>query len=443
MRAYSYYTHHAERKRAIKVGGLLLCAILVICLTWDSSSAKLLIDVDNPNLGKMPIMVAQFTSNQPGSLNGSELASIIRTDLTLSGLFDVIEAPQPLPLTQNGDPELNSLSSSGAQALVMGSFQVNGSELTVECRLYDISLQKLDLGKRFTGPLSEHRYIIHRLTDSLLEKITNLRGSFTTDIAFIVDDPRTREIFLMNYDGYNLRPLTDTKVLNLSPDWAPDGKGLIFTSYIKGRPDLWYVPLSDGRRVVLISDRKGLNASGRFSPDGSKIALSLSVKSIPKIFIINTRGDIINQLTNGLGNDISPTWSPDGANIAYVSDQAGTPQIYIVPVTGGRPKRITLSNAYNTDPDWSPRGDELVFTSKIDGRFQICVIKPDGSDFRVLTNKGSNQDPAWSPDGRMIAFTSNRDGFKRIFVMDAKGTVQVPVSNKSGKSPAWSPRLSK
>ena len=69
------------------------------------------------------------------------------------------------------------------------------------------------------------------------------------------------------------------------------------------------------------------------------------------------------------------------------------------------------------------------------------MIRPDGSDFKVLTNKGTNQDPSWSPDGRMITFTSNRDGSKRIFVMDAKGTVQTPVSRVSGRNPAWSPRL--
>jgi TolB protein len=439
VRAYRHYSHIVDRKRSIKAGGFLLWAILAICLICDSSSAKLLIDVDNPNLGKMPIMVGHFTSNQPGSLSGSELASIIRTDLTLCGLFDVIEAPQPLPLTKNGDPDLNSLSSSGAQALVVGSFHVNGPELSVECRLYDISMQRLDLGKRFTGSLSDHRYIIHMFDDRILEKLTNLPGSFTTRIAF-VDDAKTREIFSMDYDGYNVRQLTATGTINLFPDWAPDGKGLIFTSYINRNPDLWYVSV-DGQRVIPVSNRKGLNAAGRYSPDGASIALALSVKAIPKIFIISTNGNIIKQLTNGLGNDISPAWSPDGTYLAYVSDQAGSPQIYTVPVTGGAPRRITLSTSYNTDPRWSPRGDLIAFTAKVDGRFQVCVIKPDGSEFKILTSKGSNQNPSWSPDGRMITFCSNRDGTKRIFVMDAKGTVQAPVSPIPGRSPAWSPRL--
>lgn len=418
---------------------VLLSALLLFCVCYQPAFGKLLMDVDNPNLGKMPIIVAEFSSNQPGPINGAELASIVKSDLILSGLFEIVEAPQPIPLNQGGEPDLVNLARTGAQALVMGTFFVNGNQLTVECKLYDIGLQRLELGKRYSGSTTDYRYIIHTFDDRLIEKITNLPGCFTTKIAF-VDDSKSREIFSMDFDGNNLRQLTNTQTINMSPDWAPDGKGLIFTSYINRNPDLWYVSV-DGQRLIPVSNRKGLNASGHFSPDGNLIALSLSVKAIPKIFLINTQSHIIKQLTNGLGNDISPTWSPDGANVAYVSDQAGSPQIYTVPVNGGDPRRITLSTSYNTDPDWSPRGDMLAFTAKIDGRFQVCVIRPDGSDFRILTNKGSNQDPSWSPDGRMIAFTSNRDGVKRIFVMDAKGSVQTPVSSIPGRSPAWSPRF--
>ena len=119
-----------------------------------------------------------------------------------------------------------------------------------------------------------------------------------------------------------------------------------------------------------------------------KIAPKIFCKlCLPKIFIISTDGNIIKQLTNGLGNDISPAWSPDGTYLAYVSDQAGSPQIYTVPVTGGAPRRITLSTSYNTDPRWSPRGDLIAFTAKVDGRFQVCVIKPDGREFKILTSK--------------------------------------------------------
>ncbi|MBM3299553.1 MAG: PD40 domain-containing protein, partial [Deltaproteobacteria bacterium] len=117
----------------------------------------------------------------------------------------------------------------------------------------------------------------------------------------------------------------------------------------------------------------------------------------------------------------------------------GAPQIYSISANGGQPNRLTFSTNYNTDPDWSPRGDRLAFTTRIEGRFQICSIRPDGSDLRVLTTQGSNQDPAWSPDGRMIAFSSDRRGRREIFVMDARGEIQMPVSPIPGKAPAWSP----
>jgi TolB protein len=277
---------------------------------------------------------------------------------------------------------------------------------------------------------------MHKFGDYAVEKLDKIPAGFATRIAF-VDTSNTREIFSMDFDGYDLRQMTRTGTLNLSPEWSPDLRNLLFMSYLNRNPDLWVLDIATLRSFP-ISARPGINASGRYSPGGNAIALSLSIKGVPKICIITTQGHITKVLTNGRGNDISPTWSPDGTTIAYTSDQAGTPQIYTIPVGGGEPKRLTLGGNYNSDPDWSPQGGVIAFTSRIDGRFQICTIGTDGKDFRVLTNKGSNEEPAWSPDGRMIAFSSNRDGKKQIYIMDARGEIQARVSPIPGKSPAWS-----
>jgi TolB protein len=413
-----------------------LCLLLLLL---TSARAEIEIPVEKPELAPLPIAIPDFSSTDPGPPDGSRLAAIIRNDLFMTGLFRIIEPNKSLTATAGGDPHFQNWAELGAQALVTANFRIKGNILTLEARLYDVALKKMELGKRFSGNVRDHRFIVHRLADRILEKLTGSPGCFCSRIAF-VSTGRTREVFTMDFDGWNLRQVTRNGSINLSPEWAPDGKSIIFTSYVKGNPDLWSVDLGRGTST-LISSRRGINAAARYSPDGRSIALSMSAKGIPKIFIISPRGNIIKRLTRGRGNDISPTWSPDGSTIAYVSDQAGNPQIYLVSVNGGQPKRLTFDTTYNTDPDWSPRGDLIAFTARIKGRFEICTIRTDGTDLRVLTGGGSNTAPAWSPDGRMIAFSSNRDGSKRIYVMDRTGEILVRVSRIPGKAPAWCRRM--
>ncbi len=421
----------------IKANALSLIVSLLLFTGCPANlQAKLLIDVNNPNLVKMPVAVIDFISETGGPINGKDLAAIVKNDLFITGMFQIVESSPAAAFTQNLEPNFDHLAQLGVQALVTGRFQIRGDQLVLEAKLFDVGLRKLEMGKRYTSHVSDHRKMVHQFDDRVLEKITGTQGCFDSKIAF-VGDSQSRELYSMEYDGHNLQQLTRNGTINLSPDWAPDGNSILFTSYLNRNPDLYSLNLVS-MQTVPVSTRPGLNVSGRYSPDGQFIALSASVKSIPKIFIINTQGHILKQLTNGRGNDISPTWSPDSTSIAYVSDQAGAPQIYVVPVNGGESRRLTFVSNYNTDPDWSPRGDMVAFTARIDGRFQICVIRQDGTDFKVLTDQGSNQEPSWSPDGRLIAFSSNRDGAKRIYIMDAKGAIQVPVSPLTGKSPAWS-----
>ena len=397
---------------------------------------KIILDIDKPQLSKIRVAIPDFVSGSPGPLSGRDLAGIIKHDLYLTAIFDIVDPPSPTWTTANGEPDFKQLKDAKVGWFVSGNFQASGNEFTLEVRLYDVALEKLQIGKRYTGRINDHRRMIHRFADRVMEKIEGVPGCFSTKIAF-VGDSNSREVFIMDFDGHNLAQLTRNGSINLSPDWSPDGRSMVFTSYMNGNPDAVMMDLSN-LSLRAVSARPGLNASPRFSVDGNYIALSMSFNGLPKLFIITPQGNIIKRLTDGRGNDISPAWSPDGSALAYVSDQAGSPQIYIVPSNGGQPRRLTLRGNYNTDPDWSPRGDLVAFTTRIEGRFQICTIRTDGTDLRVLTNQGSNQDPAWSPNGKFIAFLSDRDGRKRIYIMDAAGEIQVPVSPITGKCPAWS-----
>ena len=73
---------------------------------------------------------------------------------------------------------------------------------------------------------------------------------------------------------------------------------------------------------------------------------------------------------------------------------------------------------YDTFPAWSPRGDLISFTSKRDDDYEIYVIRPDGSGLRRLTHtRGNDAHSEWSPDGAWIAFSTSRQGFKDEFAL--------------------------
>lgn len=416
---------------------LCCLAIMAFCAAWSPVQAKLYIDFSNPSTGRMPLAIPDFASGAPGGLSGKALADVLRNDLYMSGLFDIVPGADTASSLER--PDFDRWAQNGAQALILARFEMAGDRLVLESRLYDVAERRMEIGKRYSGSPADYRLMVHRFGERVLEHLTGVLGCFSSRIVF-VGASQTKELFAMDYDGQNLGQLTQNRTICLSPDWSPDGGNILFTGYLKGKPDLWSLDLGRGGQR-LVSGRPGLNASARHSPRGDFIALSLTSNGIPKILILSPQGNIIKQLTSGRGNDISPTWSPDGSMIAYVSDHSGTPQIYSISVkNGGPPTRLTFDTNYNTDPDWSPRGDTLAFTGRVNGRFQICTIRTDGKDFKVLTDRGTNQEPAWSPDGRMIAFSSNRRGRREIYLMDARGEVQVPVSPIAGKAPAWSPR---
>jgi TolB protein len=423
------------RKEMHKFSFIFLFLLVVLIGLADRATCqdKFVIDLDKPATAKLPIAIPDFQIVSPVSFDSKELSSVLKNDLSLSNLFDVVQSNIP---ASQGSPDFQQWSQSGAQMLVTGHIEINGDELTFDGRLFDVALKRMELGKKYTGKISDGRRIMHKFADRILEKVTGVPGCFSSKIVFS-GEAGDRELYIMDFDGQDLKKLTRNGSINLSPDWSPDSRSILFTSYVNSNPDLWRLDLNTLTQFP-VSSRPGLNASGRYSPDGNHIALALNFNGIPKLFIINNRGDVEKRLTDGRGNDISPSWSPDGSTIAYVSDQAGSPNIYLVSVATGQTRRLTVNTNYNTDPDWSPKGDLIAFTARVDGRFQVCTIKPDGSDMKVLTSMGTNQDPAWSPDGRLIAFTSNRDGRKAIYVMDSNGRTQWPIARMAGKSPAWS-----
>ncbi|HEU0265380.1 MAG TPA: Tol-Pal system beta propeller repeat protein TolB, partial [Geobacterales bacterium] len=246
-----------------------------------------------------------------------------------------------------------------------------------------------------------------------------------------------KELFLMDWDGHALQPLTSNGSLNLRPDPSPDGHQILYLSYKGGHPALYRRDLYSGSESRLFADN-GVTG-GRWSPDGSKIAVSHSRDSNDEIYLMARDGKELARLTRSPAIDISPTFSPDGRQIAFVSDRLGSPQIFIMNIDGSEVRRLTTEGGYNVSPHWSPKGDRIVYSRQESKGFQIHIVNIDGSNDLRLTESGRNEHPRWSPDSRLIIFTSTRDNTPAIYVMRADGANQRRISPGSARDshPVW------
>jgi TolB protein len=129
--------------------------------------------------------------------------------------------------------------------------------------------------------------------------------------------------------------------------------------------------------------------------------------------------------------------------MVFNSDRGGSPQIYVMNGDGSNQHRISFGAGRNTNPVWSPKGDFIAFTKQTGGSFHICVMRPDGSDERVLTSSYLDEGPTWAPNGRVIMFSREASGRgPRLWSVDISGRNerQVPYAS-SASDPAWSPLL--
>ena len=328
------------------------------------------------------------------------------------------------------------------QAVVGGKLTVSGSQVRLTGEVKDFPARRPILTREYRAPLRDWRSIVHQFADDVVLQFTGEAGVSQTRIAFVAQSGKTKELYVMDYDGARLAPLTSDQSLASSPAWSPEGTLILFTSYRGGAgPRLWVLS-SSGGRPYLVSGRAGLNTSGSYSPDGRQIVCTLSFEGNSEIYVLDARGGSPQRMTNSRGIDTSPTWSPTGREIAFTSDRTGTPHVHVMDREGGNLRRLSYDVDYTDSPAWSPKGDRIAFVARAGGGFDIYTCKPDGSDTRLVVSGGSNENPRWSPDGRHLVFSSSRDGGRSLYVSDLDGTPprRLITGSFDALTPAWSPR---
>jgi len=425
---------------------LLVCAVLIAGTSFVAATAERPAVVVTPGSNQRFKLALQQFSGGPDAEN---FQRVLGGALEFSSLFQLIDEKAFLgPTTTRrlgGDVVCSDWSQIGADVFVEGALRVEGVDFVAEFAVWDLAGCQRKLRKRFTQAASaDASMLAKRMADDIIEVFTGVRGTSSTEIAFVSNRTGNSEIYVMDADGSRQRAATANRSINNFPAWSSTGDAIVYTSYRNDRRPMLYVSTrgrgKPGRILGSLSEMPQYRAV--FAPGGNELALVMSPEENTEIYTVGLNGQSLKRLTRDRAIDIGPTWSPDGSRIAFSSDRSGAPQIYLMDANGSNVRRLTFDGNYNTSPAWSPNGNWIAYQSRVGGQFDIWLIDPDGSvNLPIISHPRADESPSWSPDSRKIAFSSTRRGSADIYVADADGQNVRRLTNSPGPdtSPSWGP----
>lgn len=242
------------------------------------------------------------------------------------------------------------------------------------------------------------------------------------------------EIWAADLSTYAGRRLTANDVLDEYPRWSPDGKSIAFYSDRDGTRQV-YIMDADGGNVRKVTGKFPMNEDPTWAPEGGRICFWAEAEKGAKenLYIVGVDGKGATNITRSeKGKRRVPDWSPDGTRIAFTSNKFLNHQIYVIKTDGSGEIRLTRNPRGTCRARWSPDGKRLAYSDagySAGKNVDIWEMDPDGGNKTRLTEHRANDyDVAYSPDGSKIIFSSKRSGRYELYVMDRDGSNELRLT---------------
>ena len=261
-------------------------------------------------------------------------------------------------------------------------------------------------------------------------------------IAFTCTRGDFNQLCMINRDGTGLTQLSDMDASSYYPTFTADGGSLLFASNRNGSFDLYLLLFSE-KQLFQLTENVGNVVSPDYSPDGRRIVFANQAGDGPaSIWMVNADGLNPHLVYAGAKPIVAVAWSADGEKIAYAMS-VGIPQeyeIFTMDTNGKNHLRISQGlKGIGGSLDWSPDSKNLLIYAGPVGDKDIFRIEVATGKTTQITNGGNNAGASYSADGRYIVFNSLRnDDQADLYIMRADGENQTQLTNHP--EPDWGPQ---
>jgi dipeptidyl aminopeptidase/acylaminoacyl peptidase len=259
-------------------------------------------------------------------------------------------------------------------------------------------------------------------------------------------DRRYSNLWIINADGTDHRPITTGNRSDMSPRWSPDGTRVAFLSDADGKQQI-YIRWMDSGQTARVTNLDQAPDAIVWSPDGKMLSFSALVLG---------KGPHLADLPSPPSG---AKWAdPPSAydRLVYRFNgpgylKPGYQQVFVVSAEGGAPRQVTNGDFPNggnellgpSHASWTPEGKYLLVSANRHAESEHEYFDTEVYEFnvadgsvRALTNrKGPDDSPAVSPNGKWIAYEGFDDRYqghqtRKLYFVNRDGTNPHSVSDK-------------
>ncbi len=253
----------------------------------------------------------------------------------------------------------------------------------------------------------------------------------------VMTDRNLSNLWIINFDGSNNRPLTTGNHNDFAPKWSHDGTKIVFKSNMADDKMKLYLMWLDTKETMALTNTPQSPRAVSWSYDDKHLAFNMFVPEANKS-IIKMPGKPEGAKWNEPPKYIDKmNYRGDGEGYY----KGGNSQLFTLPISGGTPKQLTFSEFDHGAPIWAKDNTHLYFNANFhkDEEFEpvdseIYSINVNNGEINPLTDRyGPDVNPVLSPDGAKIAylgFDDRHQGYQltQLYVMNTDGTGSQLIS---------------